>query len=126
MGGDIGDFRFNGDTIDWARRPPGIAHLSQAWCIYVQNDSMAMWRSPGELVYAHPTRPAKIGDHVIVEMMGSDDGTPGDALLKKLVRRTATKLVLAQYNPPRDDIEIDIRSVKQVWRVFEWSELLGV
>lgn len=125
VGGDAGDFRLNGSVVDWARRPPGIAHLKDAWCVYVQSDSMSPWREPGELVYLHPSRPPRPGDYVVVELH-DDHGEPGPAYLKKLVARTGTRVRLAQWNPRRDDIEIDLALVKNIYRVIDWSELLGV
>jgi phage repressor protein C with HTH and peptisase S24 domain len=125
VGGDTGDFRLNGTVVDWARRPPGIAHLKDAWCVYVQSDSMSPWREPGELVYLHPSRPPRPGDYVVVELH-TEHGEPGPAFLKKLVARTPTRLRLAQWNPRRDDIEIELARVKSIYRVIDWSELLGV
>jgi phage repressor protein C with HTH and peptisase S24 domain len=124
--GDEADFRFNGDVVDYAPRPPGIAHLKDAFVLYIVNDSMYPWRKPGQVVYLHPTRPARAGDHVVVEEHGDSPGEPGPARLKQLLTRTPTRIKLAQYNPQKDDIWIDLRRVKRVYRVIEWEELLGV
>lgn len=126
VGGKDGEFMFNGGIIDRVRRPPGISNLKHVAAIYVSGDSMVPWRSPGDLVYFSDLRPAKLGDHVIVEMHPRSDGEAGKALLKKLVGRTGSKLRLEQYNPPDDRIEVDAAKVKTIFRVIDWSELLGV
>ncbi|MBI3453286.1 MAG: helix-turn-helix transcriptional regulator [Rhodospirillales bacterium] len=87
---------------------------------------MTPWRKPGDLVYLHPSRPARPGDHVVVEMKSKREGEPGRAYLKLLVAKGPTKLRLAQYNPPDDRIEIDLAKVKAIYRVIDWPELLGI
>lgn len=126
VGGKDGDFAFNGSVVDRVRRPPGIADLRGVAAIYVMGDSMVPWRQPGDLVYFTDVRPARPGDHVIVELKPGRDGEAGTALLKKLVGRAGSKLRLAQYNPPDERIEVNLGTVRTVFRVIEWSELLGV
>lgn len=124
---DMGDssFMWNGEVVDRIRRPPGIADLKSVAAIYIQGDSMAEWRQPGEAVYFTAAKPPRVGDHVLVELHGDTDGAPGPAYVKKLVRRTEKALILLQYNPRRE-IEIDARRVKHIYRILEWPELLGL
>lgn len=125
MGGDDGDFHLNGSTIDYARRGPGIIGRRGVFAIYCLGSSMEPWRKKGELVYLDSVRPARPGDHVVVECHGTDH-EPGPAYLKLLVAETATKLRLKQYNPLDDRIEIPRSRVKRVYRVIEWSEVMGI
>lgn len=115
----------NGQLIDYARRPPGIAGSKTVFCVYVQGDSMAPWRQPGELVYLNPDRPARPGDYVVVELQG-ENGEPAPALLKRLVSVSAKELTLEQFNPAKRDIKINRNKVKRIIRVIDWMELLGV
>jgi len=120
-----GDFRFNGDVAGVTARPHGLRGMKDAFCIFVQGDSMAPWRNEGERVYINPARPARPGDHVVVELKPERDGEPGGAWLKKLVARSPDgSLVLAQYNPATARIKIAGAKVKRVFRVMEWEELL--
>lgn len=125
-GGDRGSFVFNGDIVDYVRRPPGLAGASQAFGIYVTGDSMEPKFSPGDLIFVNPARPPRLGDFVVVEMVAERDGAPGPAWLKRLVLRTSTKLVVGQFNPKRDDIELPLAKIKSVFRVTPWTEALGV
>lgn len=126
VGGSDGDFTLNGSRTDYVRRPPGIATVRGVFAIYCQGDSMKPWREQGDLVYIHPSRPARPGDYVLVELKAGKDGQPGKAYLKRLVAVAGGKLRLQQYNPPNDRIEVPAAQVKHVYRVLDWAELLEV
>lgn len=125
VGGSSGAFQMNGNVVDYVRRPPGIARAQGVFAVYVQGDSMSPWRFPGDPIYINPARPARQGDHVLVELQSERDGEPGAAFVKRLVTVSATSVRLAQYNPVRDDIEIPREQVRQILRIVEWAELLG-
>lgn len=125
IGGNNGDFRFNGSEVDYVRRPPGLHKIKNAFAIYLQGDSMSPRFEHGELLYIHPGRPVNPGDYVLVELHGAD-GEPGDCYVKRLVRRTADNLVLQQFNPPDDNIEVPTDRVKAVLKILSPTELLGV
>ncbi len=126
VAGHSTDFRFNGEIVDRIRRPDGIRNALNAFAIYVHGDCMSPAFEPGTPVYVNPSRAAKPGDYVIVECLGVDNDTPGDAFLKKLVRIAGSKVILEQYNPPKKDITVSMDRVKQIYRVIPWGELLGV
>jgi SOS-response transcriptional repressor LexA len=127
VGGNDGDFQLNfgADPADYAKRPPALQKSGKIFALYVQGTSMSRWREPGQLVYLDPVRPAKPGDHVVVECHPEQDGEGHPAYLKELVGRTTTRLRLKQYNP-ETVIEIPLSRVKHIHRVMEWEELLGV
>jgi len=125
VGGDDGDFEFNGDVVDYVRRPPGIAAARNAFAVYVTGGSMSPRFEAGELVFVHPDRPPVSGNDVLVELHGRD-GQPGACYIKRLLRRTPTKIVLQQFNPPRDDIEFTLKQIRVVYRILTPSELMGI
>ena len=124
-GGDSGDFAFNGTVIDYVRRPPGLSDARTVFAIYVVGDSMAPRYEHGDLIFVHKGRPARLGDDVVVELLGEADA-PGACYVKRLLRRSASKISLRQFNPPRDDLEFKTAEVKQIYRVLSTAELLGV
>lgn len=126
VGGQGGEFIFNGDVVDRVRRPPGIANLKSVAAIYVVGTSMTPWRAEGSLAYFTDIRPARPGDHVIVELHPTKKFENGVALLKRYVGRSGNRIRLAQYEPKDDNIFVDAAKVKHLYRVFEWEELLGV
>jgi len=124
-GDEDGDFRFNGEQIDMAPRPPGIATRKDVFCLYVENDSMFPKFEPGERLYVDPHRKPRQGEYVVVELHGETEGEPGKGYIKRLVKQTPTRLVVSQFNPPKE-LEFEATQVKRVLRVIPTDELLGV
>ncbi len=119
------EFALNGEIVDYARRPPGIATLRDVFALYVVGESMAPWRQPGDLVYCSQARQPRAGDYVVVELYAAHDGEPQAALLKRLLSLGPSRLTLEQYNPA-GEFTLDRKRVKQIFRVIDWPELLGV
>lgn len=120
-----GDFEMNGEVVDHVRRPPGIAGLRDVFALYVVGESMAPWREPGDLVYVTRARQPRPGDYIVAELLPQRDGDPPSALLKRFVAVRGERLVLEQYNP-RQELRLDQRRVRHLFRVIDWPELLGV
>lgn len=125
QGGDDGEFMFNGDVVDRMRRPPGLAHASGVYALYVTNDSMSPRYFAGEPVFVSTKRPVAIGDFVIIQMHPDEGETAGRGFLKRLVARRGNKIIVSQYNPELE-IEFDVREVKSLHRVYMPAELYGV
>ena len=125
VGGSDGDFQFNGTAIDYVRRPPGIAHATGVFAVYVTGDSMSPRYEEGDLVFVHPGRQPKIGDDVIVEMFGSDVEPAGNCYIKKLVRRTPTVVICQQYNPS-SELQYEASDIKRIYKILTTADLLGV
>lgn len=114
VGGDDGRFIFNGQIMDYVTCPPSLANVPNAYSVYVDGESMSPRYRPGETVYVHPTKPARRGDDVIVQIHPpSDDGSPPWGYIKEFVGWQGNKLVLHQYNPERR-IEFERQEVVSV------------
>jgi phage repressor protein C with HTH and peptisase S24 domain len=124
VGGSEGDFTMNGETIDYVNRPPRLLGRSDVFALYVIGDSMRPWRRNRSVVYVEARRAPGIGDYVVAELLPTDGSPEKPALLKELVGLTATKIRLAQYNPPKT-FEIDRSRVAKLYRVIDTDELLG-
>ncbi len=125
VGGDDGEFAFNGEVIDRVRRPPGVAAASGIFAVYVAGDSMTPRYDPGDLLYVNPHLPVRPGADVIVELHGRN-GDPGACFVKRFLRRARGRVLLAQFNPRRDDIKIAEDRIKRIYRVLSTAELLGI
>lgn len=125
VGGESGDFSFNGEVIDYVRRPYGVAQARNVYALWVTGESMAPWNQRGDLIYVTPTRPPAIGDHVVVELSATHPGEAGTAMVKLLVCQTPTHIRLRQYNPARE-FSIPRTRVKALHKVLSLRELMGV
>jgi phage repressor protein C with HTH and peptisase S24 domain len=124
VGGNDGDFRLNGTEVDRVVRPHGLVNAKGVFALYVVNDSMyPAWRE-GALFYVNPNRAPAIGDDVVVEMIPIAEGEPGAAFLKRLKARRGDKIIVEQFNPPKE-IEFD-RGAVRLYRVIPWEEALGL
>jgi phage repressor protein C with HTH and peptisase S24 domain len=127
IGGGHGreDFRFNGDIVDYVRRPPRLQGVRDAFVVSLLGDSMEPRYRHGDKLYVHPGQHPKPGDDVLVELHPIDGEEAGTCMVKVLVSKTASKLRLKQYNPTNDKIEIDTRKVRSVFRIIPYGELLN-
>jgi phage repressor protein C with HTH and peptisase S24 domain len=125
VGGEGGHFDLNGQVVDWARRPPRLMGVKDAYGLYVSGSSMSPWREEGQLVCVHPHAPVRIGDYVVIQTKPKHDGDAPEAYIKRLVRRTESELRLSQLTPAMD-VNIRMDQVLTIHRVMEWTDLLGV
>lgn len=124
VGGSDGDFRLNGQVVDYVRRPPGIASLRNVYALWIVGESMSPWNKDGDLIYVSPARPPIVGDHIVIQLQDTADGEPGVAMVKLLVGKTPTQLKLAQYNPGRE-FNLALSKIKSIHKVLSLRELLG-
>lgn len=114
-------------ALDFVRRPPRYAdRLGKSrdiFAVLVEEVSMAPKYGLGDLLYIDPLRPAQVGDAVVVECQEDAKSEPR-VLLKVLKERTAAKITLAQYNPPRT-FDIELAHVVALYRVMTINDLLG-
>lgn len=126
LGGDgQGEFHFNGQVIDYVRRPPRLIGRRDVFVLYVQGSSMSPWREPGQMIYLERNRPPRPGDYVVLELAGHVGDEEKPAILKRLVAMTSAKLRLRQYNPDKE-FEVERAKVRAVYRVMDWDELMSV
>jgi phage repressor protein C with HTH and peptisase S24 domain len=113
VGGDDGEYIFNGQVQDWVACPPSLVNVNNAYSVYVDGESMAPRYRPGETVYVHPGRPPRRGDDVIVQIRANEEDAPPHGYIKEFVGWAGHKLVLQQYNPEKR-IEFDRDAVVSV------------
>jgi phage repressor protein C with HTH and peptisase S24 domain len=112
---------WNGEVIEMTSRPPNLAGAMLAYAVYVVGDSMEPRYHSGELVYVHPGRPVDVGAYVLVQVKPRHDGDTPRAVVKRLLRRSATKVTLEQFNPKKA-IELKASDILSMHRVVGSGE----
>jgi phage repressor protein C with HTH and peptisase S24 domain len=95
------------DPIAFTHTPPELIGVNGAYGVNVVSDSMEPFVRNGDHVHVNPHIPPRPGSFVVVHL---DDDT---AMVKRLVRRTAERVILEQLNPP-GEIEIETRRVRNL------------
>lgn len=121
-GNGDGWFELNGHAIDHVRCPPGLVGVKGAYSLRVQGISMEPRYFEGEIVYVNPARSVTPGCFVVIQLKPTHDGDSVKAFIKQLVRRTAEKLVVHQYQPDMD-YDIPAETVLAVHRIMNGEEL---
>jgi DNA-binding XRE family transcriptional regulator len=108
-----------GEEIGSAVRLPQIMTARDVFAIYAPSDFLAPWRQAGELIYLDPHRPARRGDHVLVEL-----AEVGQAALGELSEPAAGGATRVGWYMPPGVTKLEPGKIRRVIRAFEWSELI--
>jgi phage repressor protein C with HTH and peptisase S24 domain len=125
QGGSEGWFPWNGEIVDYVSRPPNLAGATHAYAVYVVGSSMEPRYYAGEIVHIHPGKPVTNGAFVLVQVRPEAEGETPRAFMKRLVRRTATKVTLEQFNPPKE-IDIKASDIASMHRIVGSAETGGL
>lgn len=112
---------WNGEVIQMAPRPPSLAGVPKAYAVYAVGNSMEERYYAGELIHINPSKPVEPGNFVLVQIKPAEEGVAPGALLKRLVRRSPTKVVLEQFNPPKK-FEIKASDIVSMHKVVGTGE----
>jgi len=105
-----------GEIVDQLPRPASLAGDGGAFALTIVGDSMWPRFRPGRRVAVSPKAPVAIGDDVVVSLAGENSGRTA-ALIKELVRRTASYVELRQFNPEAT-FRVDAREVSAIHKVM--------
>lgn len=120
VGGVDGQFELNGNLLDRVKAPPSLYGVKNAYAVRVAGESMEPRYEDGETVYVNPERRPTRNDYVVAQIREEENGPPL-AFIKKFVRWNSEKLVLWQFNPPKE-IEFDGRLVHSVHYILKSGE----
>ena len=110
-GGPDGAIILDSEPIDWAHRPAELQGARDAFAMFVTGTSMGEVLPEGTTIFVHPNLPARPSDLAVVERADQQ------ALIKRLVRRTADTVSLRQYQPAAD-FDLPRASVRALYRVI--------
>ncbi|WP_425403876.1 helix-turn-helix domain-containing protein [Hwanghaeella sp.] len=111
-----------GGPVEFLRRPSVLQGVTDAYVVYIVNDSMEPAFPHGEAACVHPHRPVKPGDNVVIQVR--DESGDTYAYVKVLVRRTNAEVVCRQHNPARE-ITFPRASVVSIHKILSVAELIG-
>lgn len=120
-GGPDGWNIWNGDVVQHIRRPDNLIGVPGAYAVYIRGGSMDPRYHAGELIHIHPGKPVTPGCYVLVQKRPNADGEPPLAIVKQLVRRSASKVTLAQLSPAKD-FEVRADEILSMHRIVGSSE----
>lgn len=120
-GGKDGWCPLNGDVVQYITRPDNLRGVPNAYAVFIKGESMAPRYEPGEIVHVHPGRPPQPGSYVLVQRHNPDDETQPLAVVKRLVRRSGSKVILAQLNPKKE-FEVPAGEIVSMHKVVGSSE----
>lgn len=120
-GGGEGKSLWNGEIVDYVPRPPALSGAPNGYATYVIGTSMEPRYHPGELIHVHPGKPVNPGAYVLVQIKPPEEGSPPLALIKRLAKKTATRIVLEQFNPPRQ-FDVPLKDLVSMHRIVGSGE----
>lgn len=120
-GGPDGWNLFNGELVQYIQRPDNLKGVLGAYAVYITGSSMTPRYEQGEIAHIHPGRPTPAGCYVLVQRKPRQEGEPPLAVLKRLVKRTGTKVTLEQYNPPKT-FDVPLTDIVSIHRIVGSSE----
>lgn len=115
-GGNEQEMFLEDGPIDHRPCPVFVAHVRDAYAIYVVGDSMAPMYRPGQLLYVNPHRPPAPGRGIVVTK------TNRAVLIKELVRSTNFGLVLREYQPKMREFTVPHEEIAEAHGVVGAEE----
>lgn len=109
--------------VRYLARPRALGNARDIYAISFWGESMVPRFRPGEVGLVDPNRPPVPGDDVVVQLRADDSDEVASVLVKQLVRRTASELLLHQHNPATT-FAVPARQVVRVHRIVPQTELL--
>ena len=76
---------------------------------------------PGEIIYVHPHKAVMVGSYVLVQMRTKTEGEQISMLIKRLVKKGRTRIVLQQFNPVQL-FDIALNDIDWMHRIVGSSE----
>lgn len=120
VGGEDGEFMFNGNHLDDVFAPQSLSGNPDAYAVRVVGDSMSPRYEDNETVFVNPKRRPVRGDYVVAQIHTDEHAAPL-AYIKRMISHTKQKLVLEQFNPAKT-LEFDGDSVLSVHYVLRSGE----
>lgn len=111
------------EPIEYIAAPHGLATVRDAYALMVKGASMEPRYFSGDLIFIHPHKPVRQGDHVVVQIKGAS--AMPETWVKRFKADSENEIITEQYNP-KAEIRFPRRQLLAMHRVLTVNELLGV
>ena len=102
--------------VDQVPRPYYLAHVRDAYAVYVVGTSMVPMYRPRQLLFIHPHKLPAAGQGVVVYKTG------GAVLIKEFVRMRANAAIVREYQPALRDFAIPEKDIREMHAVVGATE----
>ena len=116
-----GHLTMSNDPVEWVNCPQFIETVRGAYALIVTGSSMEPRYFAGEVIFLHPNRPPRQGDHVVIQE-ALDGGTA--VSVKRFDHQTETHVITTQYNPLAE-VKFDRKTITAIHRVLTPNEVSG-
>lgn len=120
-GGPDGWNLWNGEVVQLINRPDNLIGVKGAYGVLVRGTSMSPRYDPNMIAHVHPWQEPTPGDYVVVQRKPLHEGDPPLAVLKRLVRRTARLVILAQLSPAKE-LEVPTGEIVSIHKIVGSSD----
>lgn len=121
-GAVIGAHVMSEHAVEYIPTPAALATVRDAYALIVTGSSMEPRYFSGDVIYLHPHRPVRPGDHVAIQEARADGIYVS---IKKFEKFTDGEIVTRQYNPAAE-VKFNRKQVVAMHRVLTTNELMGV
>lgn len=104
--------------------PPALTRARDIYAFYISGNSMMPEHKDGEIRFASPHIPCRIGDTAAIHEKGED----GKVYLNvgHLVEANEENIIIAKIHPTNTNIEIPRNRIKSVDRILTQNDLFGL
>jgi phage repressor protein C with HTH and peptisase S24 domain len=113
QGGEEGAMLITTSPVEWIVRPREL-EVADAFAVFLIGESMSPRYDHGDQLFIHPHRPPRPGDDCL--FIRQQDDTSFFGLAKTLLRATAGKWHVRQFNPQKD-FDLDRRQWTRAWKI---------
>ncbi len=118
----IGENVVHDTAIEYAKCPPALENVKNAYALRVRGKSMEPQFYENDIVFVHPNKNPKPGDTIIIQQQAMGEI---HAFIKRFKSQTNGNLVATQHNPIAT-VEYPLKSVIALHRVLTLNELFGL
>lgn len=111
-------FTIEDEASHWYPRPDSLEAGRAVLCFQLPGSTMIPWRLPGDPVFVELQSTPRIGDHCLVTRRD------GSQFVRLMTGFNAETVRLKAYLSDSEEL-VPRSSLRELWRVLEWSELFG-